>query len=218
MLLKYQYKYTNEIHSLKERKIFLMIRVYDIYNYSFKNKKKNNFLNKKNLNLNLFKKLKNLFDLKSYIGIIMLVYVHKFPHILLIRNKKKKKVFCLPGGSSFENLESIDIINKILEKKFFLKNFRFKNFLNIGRWFFPNFEKRIKYPYLPSHMISLRTVLYLYILELETKSKFEINPNWDLIAVPLFELNDNVKKYGLIIAKLPTVLFSILSDKNRTVI
>nr|UXY87872.1 pre-mRNA cleavage factor Im 25 kDa subunit 2-like [Cryptomonas curvata] len=203
---------------LKKKKLFLLIRIYNISNYSFKNKKKNIFINKKNITLNIYKNLKNFFELKTYIGIIMLVYVHNFPHILLIRSKKKKKVFCLPGGYLFENIENNNFFYKILEKKFDVKSVNFKNFLNIGKWFFPDFEKRIKYPYLPSHKTSVKTVLYLYLLELETQNKFEVNTNWDLIAVPLFELNDNVKKYGIIIAKLSTNLFSILSDKNKTVI
>ena len=192
--------------------------MYDIYNYSFKNKKKKKFVNKKNISVNIYKTLKNLYDLKKYIGMIMLVYVHNFPHILLIRNKKKKNIFFLPGGYINKNIENTNIIYKILEKKLSMKNVNTKTFLNIGKWLYPEFEKRIKYPYLPCHKISLKYELYLYFLELESKSKFEVNINWDLIAVPLFELNTNVKKYGMILAKLSVVLFSHLIYKNKIII
>nr|UXY88373.1 pre-mRNA cleavage factor Im 25 kDa subunit 2-like [Cryptomonas curvata] len=213
-----RYKDTHEINFFKKKKIFLILRIYNIYKYSFKNKKQKTFLHKKNLKLNIYKTLKNFFDLKKYIGIIILVYVHKFPHILLIRNKIKKKVFCLPGGSIYQKIEDNKLMYNILEKKLSLDSKCCKMFLNLGKWVFPEFDKRIKYPYLPPNRKSIKSELYLYILELENQTKFEVNLNWDLIAVPLFEINENIKKYGSMISKLPTILFSLLSDKNKIVI
>jgi hypothetical protein len=207
-----------EIKFFKKKKIFLILRIYNIYKYSFKNKDKITFLPKKNLKLSIYKTLKNFFDIKQYIGIIILVYVHKFPHILLIRNKKKKKVFCIPGGSVYQMIENNNIVYNILEKKLSLNSKCCKMFLNVGKWVFPEVDKRVKYPYLPPNRTFIKSELYLYILELENKTKFEVNVNWDLIAVPLFEINENIKKYGSIISKLPTIIFSCLSDKNKIVI
>nr|UXY87378.1 pre-mRNA cleavage factor Im 25 kDa subunit 2-like [Cryptomonas sp.] len=202
-------------NQLMKKKNIFFFRIFGICDYSFKNKK--NFLGPSNLGKNirhLITSNKCLYS-KKYVGIVILVYFHNFPHILLIQNKNKNKTFCLPGGTVQNINESEKILEDLLRKKLFIEKRKISSFINIGRWVFPEIESRIKYPFSPPHSVSKKKELHIYLIEIKNQSNFEVNIKWDLLAVPLFEIGENVLKYGSIISKLPALLFSFLSNKNK---
>lgn len=69
----------------------------------------------------------------------------------------------------------------------------------------PNFETMF-YPYVPPHITKPKECKKLYLVPLPEKCYFAVPKNIKLLAVPLFELYDNVSRYGPIISALPMVL------------
>ena len=62
------------------------------------------------------------------------------------------------------------------------------------------------YPYVPPHITRPKECLRIYLVHLPDRFLFEIPRNLKLMAVPLFELNDNRNRYGAVIAALPEQL------------
>lgn len=62
------------------------------------------------------------------------------------------------------------------------------------------------YPYVPPHVTRPKECLRIYLVHLPDRFLFEIPRNLKLMAVPLFELNDNRDRYGAVIAALPEQL------------
>ena len=75
----------------------------------------------------------------------------------------------------------------------------------VGSFYKPHFEQQV-YPYLPAHITKPKEVTKLYVVRLPESCYFAVPSNLKLLAVPLFELYDNVSRYGPLIAGLPLMM------------
>jgi cleavage and polyadenylation specificity factor subunit 5 len=64
------------------------------------------------------------------------------------------------------------------------------------------------YPYIPAHVTKPKEQL-LYSVTLPEKFAFAVPKNLQLVAVPLFELYENVRSYGSVVASVPSLLSRI---------
>lgn len=74
-----------------------------------------------------------------------------------------------------------------------------------GVWWRPNFDT-VFYPYLPPHITKPKECRKIFFVPLPEKSFFAVPRNLKLVAVPLFELYDNIPRYGPVIASLPHMI------------
>jgi cleavage and polyadenylation specificity factor subunit 5 len=72
-------------------------------------------------------------------------------------------------------------------------------------WWRPNFETLL-YPYSPPHITKPKECKKLFVVPLSEKQYFAVPKNLKLLAVPLFELYDNVQRYGPVISAIPQQL------------
>lgn len=88
-----------------------------------------------------------------------------------------------------------------------------------GVWWRPNFDT-VFYPYLPPHITKPKECRKLFVVPLPEKCYFGVAKNYKLVAVPLFELYDNLARYGPIIASVPSLLsrfrVNLVSGDTRT--
>ncbi|KAJ0719976.1 putative Bile acid:sodium symporter/arsenical resistance protein Acr3 [Helianthus annuus] len=68
-------------------------------------------------------------------------------------------------------------------------------FACVAVWWRPNFET-IMYPYCPPHITKPKECKKLYVVHLSEREYFAVPKNLKLLAVPLFELYDNVQRTG----------------------
>ncbi|KAF2320375.1 hypothetical protein GH714_027327 [Hevea brasiliensis] len=75
----------------------------------------------------------------------------------------------------------------------------------VAIWWRPNFET-IMYPYCPPHITKPKECKKLFLVHLSEREYFAVPKNLKLLAVPLFELYDNVQRYGPVISTIPQQL------------
>ncbi|PKI45416.1 hypothetical protein CRG98_034221 [Punica granatum] len=75
----------------------------------------------------------------------------------------------------------------------------------VAIWWRPNFET-VMYPYCPPHITKPKECKKLFIVHLSERDYFAVPKNLKLLAVPLFELYDNVHRYGPVISTIPQQL------------
>ncbi|MBA0558672.1 hypothetical protein Gorai_001391 [Gossypium raimondii] len=63
---------------------------------------------------------------------------------------------------------------------------------SVAIWWRPNFETMM-YPYCPPHITKPKECKKLFLVHLSEKEYFAVPKNLKLLAVPLFELYDNVQ-------------------------
>ncbi|KAG9159689.1 hypothetical protein Leryth_017400 [Lithospermum erythrorhizon] len=147
------------------------------------------------------------------------VQEHNHPHILLLQIGN---TFCkLPGGrlkpgendsASLFLLYSTEIegLKRKLSSKLAANNSpALQPNWQIGEcvamWWRPNFET-IMYPYCPPHITKPKECKKLFVVHLTEREYFAVPKNLKLLAVPLFELYDNVQRYGPVISTIPQQL------------
>ncbi|XP_042444962.1 pre-mRNA cleavage factor Im 25 kDa subunit 2-like isoform X1 [Zingiber officinale] len=164
---------------------------------------------------------------------ILLVQEHNHPHILLLQIGN---TFCkLPGGRLKPGENEIEGLKRKLFSKLAPSSASFQPNWQIGEcvatWWRPNFET-VMYPYCPPHItkpkvscihhirgqicqLSYHTKTNnfyfqeckkLFIVHLSEREYFAVPKNLKLLAVPLFELYDNVQRYGPVISTIPQQL------------
>ncbi|CAN1180580.1 Pre-mRNA cleavage factor Im 25 kDa subunit 2 [Linum perenne] len=124
------------------------------------------------------------------------VQEHNHPHILLLQIGN---TFCkLPGGRLKPGENEIEGLKRKLTSKL-ATHFVSEN-LQIGEcvatWWRPNFETTM-YPYCPPHITKPKECKKLYIVHLSEREYFAVPKNLKLLAVPLFELYDNVQVHAV---------------------
>ncbi|XP_057761091.1 pre-mRNA cleavage factor Im 25 kDa subunit 2-like [Arachis stenosperma] len=72
----------------------------------------------------------------------------------------------------------------------------------VARWWRPNF-KTYMYSYCPPHITKSKECRVLYMVHLSDRGYFEVPGDLALLAVPMFQLCDNVQKYGPVISRIP---------------
>ncbi|KAF3947667.1 hypothetical protein CMV_026229 [Castanea mollissima] len=138
---------------------------------------------------------------------ILLVQEHNHPHILLLQIGN---TFCkLPGGRLKPGENEIEGLKRKLTSKLGATVPALVPDWQIGEcvavWWRPNFET-IMYPYCPPHITKPKECKKLFIVHLSEREYFAVPKNLKLLAVPLFELYDNVQRYGPVISTIPQQL------------
>ncbi|RVW81206.1 Pre-mRNA cleavage factor Im 25 kDa subunit 2 [Vitis vinifera] len=135
------------------------------------------------------------------------VQEHNHPHILLLQIGN---TFCkLPGGRLKPGENEIEGLKRKLSSKLAANSLALQPDWQIGEcvaiWWRPNFET-IMYPYCPPHITKPKECKKLFIVHLSEREYFAVPKNLKLLAVPLFELYDNVQRYGPVISTIPQQL------------
>ncbi|KAK7412687.1 hypothetical protein VNO78_04239 [Psophocarpus tetragonolobus] len=138
---------------------------------------------------------------------ILLVQEHNHPHILLLQIGN---TFCkLPGGRLKPGENEIEGLKRKLTSKLGANSPALVPDWQIGEcvaiWWRPNFET-IMYPYCPPHITKPKECKKLFLVHLSEREYFAVPKNLKLLAVPLFELYDNVQRYGPVISTIPQQL------------
>ncbi|KAK1399544.1 Pre-mRNA cleavage factor Im 25 kDa subunit [Heracleum sosnowskyi] len=138
---------------------------------------------------------------------ILLVQEHNHPHILLLQIGN---TFCkLPGGRVKPGESEIEGLKRKLSSKLSATSAGVQPEWEIGEcvgtWWRPNFET-VMYPYCPPHITKPKECKKLFLVHLPEKEYFAVPKNLKLLAVPLFELYDNVQRYGPVISTIPQQL------------
>ncbi|KAF3796229.1 Pre-mRNA cleavage factor Im subunit 2, partial [Nymphaea thermarum] len=138
---------------------------------------------------------------------ILLVQEHNHPHILLLQIGN---TFCkLPGGRLKPGENEIEGLKRKLSSKLAANSTALQPNWQIGEcvaiWWRPNFET-IMYPYSPPHITKPKECKKLFLVHLSEREYFAVPKNLKLLAVPLFELYDNVQRYGPVISTIPQQL------------
>nr|GMD00645.1 pre-mRNA cleavage factor Im 25 kDa subunit 2 [Ipomoea batatas] len=135
------------------------------------------------------------------------VQEHNHPHILLLQIGN---TFCkLPGGRLKPGENEIEGLKRKLSSKLAANSSTVQPDWQIGEcvaiWWRPNFET-IMYPYCPPHITKPKECKKLFLVHLSEREYFAVPKNLKLLAVPLFELYDNVQRYGPVISTIPQQL------------
>ncbi|KAM7472182.1 hypothetical protein LguiA_010365 [Lonicera macranthoides] len=135
------------------------------------------------------------------------VQEHNHPHILLLQIGN---TFCkLPGGRLKPGENEIEGLKRKLSSKLAANSPSLQPNWQVGEcvatWWRPNFET-IMYPYCPPHITKPKECKKLYLVYLSEREYFAVPKNLKLLAVPLFELYDNVQRYGPVISTIPQQL------------
>eukprot|EP01006_Ploeotia_vitrea_P008293 TRINITY_DN19564_c0_g1_i1.p1 TRINITY_DN19564_c0_g1~~TRINITY_DN19564_c0_g1_i1.p1 ORF type:complete len:224 (-),score=14.05 TRINITY_DN19564_c0_g1_i1:149-820(-) len=138
---------------------------------------------------------------------VLLVHLHKHPHVLLLQIGNS--CFKLPGGRCKAGEDEVSCLKRKLNKKLAPStNYQQPNW-EVGEllatFWRPNFDQHM-YPYVPPHITKPKECRRLYIVPLPEKCIFSVPRNYKLLAVPLFELQENTKRYGSVIASIPQAL------------
>ncbi|KAE8672345.1 Cleavage and polyadenylation specificity factor subunit 5 [Hibiscus syriacus] len=119
----------------------------------------------------------------------MQVQQHNHPHILLLQIGN---TFCkLPGGRLKPGENEIEGLKRKLTSMLGANS----HALCVAIWWRPNFET-IMYPYCPPHITKPKECKKLSLSNLSEKEYFAVPKKLKLLAVPLFELYDNVQVGG----------------------
>ncbi|KAL5981546.1 Pre-mRNA cleavage factor Im subunit 2 [Asimina triloba] len=138
---------------------------------------------------------------------LVFVQEHNHPHILLLQIGN---TFCkLPGGRLKPGENEIEGLKRKLCSKlaanaaslqpnwqaFMMQRFSMEIGECVAIWWRPNFET-ILYPYCPPHITKPKECKKLFLVHLSEREYFAVPKNLKLLAVPLFELYDNVQLLG----------------------
>lgn len=90
----------------------------------------------------------------------------------------------------------------------------------LAQWWRPNFET-FMYPFIPAHVTRPKECKKLYFIQLPRTKVLSVPKNMKLLAVPLFELYDNVARYGPQLSAIPHLLskynFEFVDEKGEVV-
>ncbi|GAB4858236.1 hypothetical protein Ancab_009633 [Ancistrocladus abbreviatus] len=129
------------------------------------------------------------------------------PHILLLETGETS--WKLPGGRLKPGENEIEGLQRKLSSKLAIDSPVLQAYWQIGEclsiWWCTNFG-RVMYPYFPPHTTNVKECKKLFMVHLPCGQYFEVPRNLKLIAVPLFELNDNVQTFGPVLSSIPIQL------------
>uniref|UniRef100_M4D1V7 Pre-mRNA cleavage factor Im 25 kDa subunit n=1 Tax=Brassica campestris TaxID=3711 RepID=M4D1V7_BRACM len=158
--------------------------------------------------------------MRTSVDAILLVQEHNHPHILLLQIGN---TFCkLPGGRLKPGENEVEGLKRKLTSKLGGNSAALVPDWKVGEcvatWWRPNFETMM-YPYCPPHITKPKECKRLYIVHLSEKEYFAVPKNLKLLAVPLFELYDNVQRYGPVISTIPQQLsrfhFNMIKEEEH---
>ncbi|KAK8966456.1 hypothetical protein KSP40_PGU001228 [Platanthera guangdongensis] len=141
--------------------------------------------------------------MRTSVEAILLVQEHNHPHILLLQIGN---TFCkLPGGRLKPGENEIEGLKRKLSSKLATNSQGHQPNWQIGEcaavWWRPNFETimyPIALPISPNQKSARKFSLFT-----SEREYFAVPKNLKLLAVPLFELYDNIQRYGPVISTIP---------------
>ncbi|KAF2673642.1 cleavage and polyadenylation specificity factor, 25 kDa subunit [Microthyrium microscopicum] len=143
---------------------------------------------------------------------ILICHEHNHPHILMLQIANA--FFKLPGDYLLPEDEEIDGFKKRLNERLAPVGTQFSGEgVNdewevadcLAQWWRPNFET-FMYPFIPAHVTRPKECKKLYFIQLPRSKVLSVPKNMKLLAVPLFELYDNVQRYGPQLSAIPHLL------------
>eukprot|EP01025_Chloroclados_australasicus_P045105 TRINITY_DN4919_c1_g1_i1.p1 TRINITY_DN4919_c1_g1~~TRINITY_DN4919_c1_g1_i1.p1 ORF type:complete len:274 (-),score=26.30 TRINITY_DN4919_c1_g1_i1:285-1016(-) len=138
---------------------------------------------------------------------LLLVEDHHHPHVLLMQIGNS--FFKLPGGRLRPGEDELEGMKRKLNNNLGPLSEEHKIDWQVGQcigvYYRPNFDT-IMYPYCPPHITRPKEVKKVFVIPLPESCFFAIPKNLKLLAVPLFEIYDNVTRYGAIISAMPQML------------
>ncbi|GAQ91558.1 cleavage and polyadenylation specificity factor subunit 5 [Klebsormidium nitens] len=184
------------------------INVYPLENYTFGSKEP-----RREKDASVAERLHRMKDtyategMRTSVDGILLVQQHKHPHVLLLQIGNS--FFKLPGGRLKPGEDEVAGLKRKLSSKLSPEGSALKQEWEIGEcaeiWWRPHFETNM-YPYVPPHISKPKECKKLFLVPLPEKCFFAVPKNLKLLAVPLFELYDNVQRYGPVISSIPQQL------------
>ncbi|KAF8061923.1 CFIS2 [Scenedesmus sp. PABB004] len=139
---------------------------------------------------------------------VLLVAQHNHPHVLLLQFGQTL-FFKLPGGKLKPDEDEVSGLRRKLDACLAPEAELLRSPWDVGEcvgaWVRPNFDS-VLYPYLPPHITRPKEVKKIFVAQLPEATYFGVPKNFNLVAVPLFELYDNATRYGPAIANLPAML------------
>lgn len=160
--------------------------------------------------------------IRTTVEACILVHDHGHPHILVLQSPSGH--YRLPGASLDPEEDEISGLQKRLQA--LLKpipssveennNINLDDIWHIGPllsvWWRPNFEGYL-YPYIPTHINQPKEMKKTFLVQVPSLNDVNENnnslptltvpSNYKLLAIPLFDLYDNVQTYGQIISSIP---------------
>jgi len=138
---------------------------------------------------------------------VMVVHQHNHPHVLLLQIGGT--FFKLPGGRLKPGENEQEGLARKLANKLAPTIPGYQPTWEVGEllamvWR-PNFEPQM-YPYVPPHITKPKECKKLFVVQLPEHCVFAVPRNMKLLAVPLFEMYDNVQRYGSMISNIPHLL------------
>uniref|UniRef100_A0A7S1PJ78 Cleavage and polyadenylation specificity factor subunit 5 n=1 Tax=Percolomonas cosmopolitus TaxID=63605 RepID=A0A7S1PJ78_9EUKA len=188
-----------------------VIDLYDISNYQFGNKARQ--LEKDRSVTERMERMRREFPekgVKRTVDAVVVVHKHNHPHLLLLQiGNEKKGFFKLPGGKAQPNETDEEAMLRKVKRKLAPDEEQFQSEWKVGDclsvWYRPNFDTQM-YPYKPAHITKPKEIKKLFLVTLPDQCMFQIPQNFNFLAVPFFEIYDNTKRYGPIIASIPQML------------
>jgi cleavage and polyadenylation specificity factor subunit 5 len=138
---------------------------------------------------------------------VLLVHQHGHPHLLVLQiGNNVKGFFKLPGGRCRPGEDEIECLKRKLIKRLAPTKKEQQPDWKIGEcvsvWYRPNFET-LFYPYTPAHITRPKERKKLFMVLLPETCVFYVPKNLKFVAVSMYELYDNSKKFGPIISSIP---------------
>lgn len=183
------------------------LAVYPVTSYNFG--QKDNKVSKDASIQDRFSRLQHKYaqeGLRKSVEGILLVHQHNHPHVLLLQ---EASMWRLPGGRLRPGEDELEgLVRKLTSSlsptsKSLVTDWEIGEC--VGTFWRPNFDANI-FPYLPAHITKPKEIKRLYVIPLPEKCYFAVPKNLKLLAVPLFELHDNMAKYGTVIAAIPQLM------------
>jgi len=183
--------------------------VYPVSNYSFGNKasKAEKDATVQDRLLRLKRQYEKTKLVRRSVEAITLVFEHNTIHILLLQ--VGTSYFRLPGGKLKTDEDEVDGLRRKLSNLLSPPSEQLASRWDVGEcvgvFYRPNFDA-IFYPYLPPHITQPKEIRKVFIVALPDRALFAVPKNMRLIAVPIFDLYDNVPRYGPVISSIPHLL------------
>ncbi|KAG2449339.1 hypothetical protein HYH02_005494 [Chlamydomonas schloesseri] len=182
--------------------------VYPLANYTFGNKQPK--LEKDGSVQDRLARLRNSYEqhgMRRSVEAILVVQEHNTPHVLLLQLGLNH--FKLPGGRLRPGEEEVEGLRRKLTSGLAPANPSLHVSWDVGEvvgvFYRPNFDT-VFYPYVPPHITRPKESRKLFVVQLPERAVFAVPKNMRLVAVPLFDLYDNLPRYGPVITSVPAVL------------
>ncbi|KAK9786276.1 hypothetical protein WJX73_007734 [Symbiochloris irregularis] len=150
---------------------------------------------------------------------ILLVHQHRHPHLLLLQ--VNASFFKLPGGRLRPHEDEVAGLKRKLHNTLSPEGASLVTNWEVGEcaatFWRSGFEPAM-YPYIPPHITKPKEVKRLFLVPMPERCYLAVPKNVKLVAVPLFELYDNLPRFGMVISQIPIIVsrvrFAMANDQS----